>query len=167
MSPIDLSVRCRKSPNFLGIICWLVFFGLVFHLQGAPVDRDHALIAATRWQSLTPNPMGKPAGKLGKVETFFNAAGEARFHVVHLEPAGYVVFSADDELEPIIAFSHLDTFVGQAGNPLFDLLHKDTENRMRHLHAKPANQAPALSQPTAKGKWAKLTASSVTCASLR
>ena len=73
------------------VLCWLVIAGLSIASKGAPVNRDQALRAATRWHALAPSPMRVHAGKIGKVKSYYNAAGEARFHVVDLEPSGFVV----------------------------------------------------------------------------
>ena len=105
--------------------------------------------------------MGKHVGKLGKISAYSSDTGEARFYVVDLVPTGYVVIAADDELEPIIAFSSTGQFVAQPGNPLFDLLQKDTENRMQHLRAaSAANHAASLSPARGKAKWSLLAAAS-------
>ena len=101
--------------------------------------------------------MGKTAGICGKTRVGTNANGETRFYVVDLIPTGYVVVAADDELEPIIAFSHDGQLVMQAGDPLFDVLRQDTEGRTRRLHAASASTRTAS---VAKGKWKLLAASS-------
>jgi hypothetical protein len=104
--------------------------------------------------------MGKQAGKSGKISAYSNAAGEVQFYVVELVPIGYVVIAADDEWEPIIAFSHSDQFAAQPGNPLFDLLQKDTEGRTRQLHAAAAaHGTSAPGHARRKAKWELLAAS--------
>ena len=98
--------------------------------------------------------MGKAAGRFGKISAYSIPAGETRFYVVDLVPTGYIVVAADDELEPIIAFSHEGQFAAQAGSPLCDLLQKDTEGRMLHLHGAPtANQTKPAVSAKAKAKW--------------
>ena len=105
--------------------------------------------------------MGRHAGKSGKTTTYSNANGEARFHVVDLEPTGYVVIAADDELETVLAFSHEDKFDAQPGSPLFDLLQRDTEGRMRQLHAEAASPSSSRIHTRGKAKWELLKASAV------
>ena len=120
-------------------VCWLILFSLVgWPCFAVPINSDRASQAARRWLELSPSPMGKGAGKLGKTSAYANPAGEARFYVVDLAPTGFVVVAADDELEPIIAFSPTGQFGAEPGNPLFALLQKDTEGRTRQLHAESA-----------------------------
>ena len=146
-----------KTCRLLGPICWLLLFGVHFASLAAPVGRDAALRAAARWHALSPQPMRKPAGNIAKITTYANAAGLALFHVVDLEPAGYVVISADDRLEPVIAFSQQGKFVAQPGHPLFDLLRKDTEARISAFQpgAKPL---PPRAGSKESAKWQMLTA---------
>lgn len=59
--------------------------------------------------------MGQQAGAPGHATTYADGAGVIRFHVVSLSPSGFVVVAADDEVEPILAFSCDGEFVAQAG----------------------------------------------------
>jgi hypothetical protein len=147
-----------KTLRLLGLFCWLILFGLHFPSLAMPVTRDQALRAAVRWHAITPNPMRKPVGKIAKITSYSNAAGEALFHVVDLEPTGFVVMSADDRVEPVLAFSHQGKFVGQPGNPLYDLLLRDTGERIRALKADPATRRlfPRVGLKE-KAKWEMLT----------
>ncbi len=156
-----LSIRrlVLDSRMASSVICWLVLFGACLSCSGAPVDRDRASRVAAQWLSLSPKPMGRTAGKFAKTTTYFNVNGEARFHVVDLEPTGYVVIAADDELETVMAFSHEDKFDPQPGSPLFDLLQRDTEGRMRQLRAAAAGPSPSRVPTKGKAKWELLNAS--------
>jgi hypothetical protein len=79
--------------------------------------------------------------------------------VVTLKPAGFVVIAADDELEPVLAFALKGQFVGKAGNPLFDMLLKDTETRIHRARLDiAAKRQPSAERTRAKAKWAMLTA---------
>ena len=101
--------------------------------------------------------MGRPAGKAGAISVCASSSGVTEFYIVDLVPTGYVVMAADDELEPIIAFSHEGGLVARAGDPLFDLLQVDTEGRMRGLHA---GSVATQTASVARGKWELLAASS-------
>ena len=148
-----------KTAGFFYLFLGLIFAGLSSPAFAAPVDRSLAVQAATHWLGLSPEPMGKHAGKIGKGRTFYNAAGEPIFHVIELQPAGFVVTSADDELEPVIAFSHEGQFDGRVGMPLFDILNRDTEGRMRYLRNESAAKRTGFrTRSKEKGKWGKLVA---------
>jgi alpha-tubulin suppressor-like RCC1 family protein len=101
--------------------------------------------------------MGKAAGTCGQIRVGASASGETRFYIVDLVPTGFIVVAADDELEPIIAFSHEGQLLTQATDPLFDILQQDTEGRARRLHVASAATQTASG---AKAKWELLAASS-------
>jgi hypothetical protein len=67
--------------------------------------------------------------KVKSTETFGD------FHVVHLDPEGFVVTSADDGLEPVIAFSAKGHFEANPENPLWVLLNRDVPERTAHIRA--------------------------------
>ena len=152
----------RFSARFSKAKRWLISFSLVgLTCLGAPIGRDRASQVGRRWLELSPSPMKRHVGGFGKIGAYSNAAGEAGFYVVDLVPTGYVVIAADDELEPIIAFSHDDQFVPQPGNPLFDILQKDTERRMRPFRGGSAatGKVPPT-RATKRAKWDRLAAPS-------
>ena len=126
---------------------------------GAPVDGARAEEAARRWLELTPRPMGQQAGAPGHATTYADGAGVIRFHVVSLSHSGFVVVAADDEVEPILAFSCDGEFVAQAGNPLYDLLLCDTDVRPRSATIFQAGRRGAVGRKNAK--WQLLSAAAV------
>jgi len=83
------------------------------------------------WLKADPNPLGTSLGQRIKwVETFTNQYNESIYHIVYLEPAGFVVVSAEDLIEPIIAFGRGDGFNPSTENPLGALVTKDLTSRM-------------------------------------
>jgi alpha-tubulin suppressor-like RCC1 family protein/sugar lactone lactonase YvrE len=146
---------CSWRP---GHVLWTMLLSLVgWSCFGAPVNQNRASQAAGHWLEMSPSPMGRTAGRSGKIRVGANASGEVRFYIVDLVPTGYIVMAADDEMEPIIAFSHEGRLATQAGDPLFDLLQIDTEIRSRRLHA--ASRASQTASVD-KHKWEMLAASS-------
>ncbi len=103
--------------------------------------------------------MGQQAGAPGHATTYADGAGVIRFHVVSLSPSGFVVVAADDEVEPILAFSCGGEFVAQAGNPLYDLLLCDTDVRPRSATIFQAGRRGAVGRKNAK--WQLLSAAAV------
>lgn len=67
---------------------------------------------------------------IGRIETFLGESGEPIFYVVGIRPFGFVVVSADDEVEPIIAYSKKGEFDASAANPLFALATSDLKGRV-------------------------------------
>ncbi|ACB74538.1 peptidase C10 streptopain [Opitutus terrae PB90-1] len=98
--------------------------------SAAPVAQDTALRAANGWLRRSPAPLAEPAGRAGAATTHGDAAGSPLFHVVQLEPRGFLVLAADDEVEPVLAFSSDSAFLAQPATPLFDLLQRDAAARI-------------------------------------
>jgi hypothetical protein len=55
------------------------------------------------------------------------------FHVVDLDPEGFIVTPDDDEIEPVIAFSDRGSFDPRSDNPLWIMLNRDIQARAKHL----------------------------------
>ena len=88
----------------------------------------------------------------------------ALVHVVHFDGGGYVVLSADDSIEPVLAFSESGEglFVDD-GNPFWALLRADIASREAAAgvvrNASPAETASCMAAPSdAQRKWASLLA---------
>jgi hypothetical protein len=88
------------------------------------------------------------------VATHFGSDGKPLYHVVALQPEGYIITAADTELEPIIAFSESGQFDPQPDNPLRALLENDLTARSRQ-GSRPQGMQPASLSPPAM-KWAEL-----------
>ena len=74
-------------------------------VEAAPVDTDIAAFAARGWL-LSDNRLATTCGRqIGDVATVAGDDGSPLYHVVQIEGGGFVVLSADDELEPIVAFA--------------------------------------------------------------
>ena len=147
-----------RSKRTLPVLFALVLAGLPCF--SAPVGQDRAVHAASRWLEYSPSPMGGQLGSLGAAVACANSSGEVRFYAINLSPVGYIVVSADDELEPILAFSSTGRFTAEAGNPLYDVLLKDTEGREQHLRAASAGRQAAISTNAGgNAKWRLLDTS--------
>jgi len=90
-----------------------------------------------------------------RVQAFTDEAGEPIYYVVYLKPSGFVIVSADDELEPIIAFAANGVYDPSPENPLGALAANDLKGRIAAVrarkHLKTARRrARAL---RAKKKW--------------
>ncbi len=133
-----LNPLAAARPNATGRPCraavWLrrlvVAATLVSGLSAAPVSRDTARRAAVGWLLRNPAPMEASTGHAGDLMTCADESGAALFHVLELAPAGFVVVAADDELEPVLAFSGRSSFAAEPGTPLFDILKQDTRVRL-------------------------------------
>jgi hypothetical protein len=121
---------------------------------GAQVDATTAASVVTGWLQLDQKPFGEPlGGKVNHVETFKNDSGVPMYYVVYLEPSGFVVVSADNQVEPIIAFVKQGRFNPSLDNPLGALVSKDVPVRVARARARGGSQ-PAMKMTA--NKWQKL-----------
>ena len=103
-----------------------------FALAAAPVSATSARIAAEHWlQRKTAAHMKARMNRAPKSVRTVRADGEDAFHVVTLEGGGFVVVSADDRVEPVIAFTDSGTLDEDPENPLWALLNRDVPERLR------------------------------------
>ena len=106
---------------------------LSWGLDAAPVSAGSARRAADRWLRLRPAAHMKArfgARKPAGVKTF-RADGEDAFHIVSIEGGGFIVVSADDRVEPVVAFTDSGTLDEDPKNPLWALLSADVPQRVR------------------------------------
>ncbi len=151
------AVAARRRASW--VAAFVIGVSSALHAGAAPVDRDRALDAVTGWLDLSPRPMDRKAGAVGTVSTVAGPTGEPVFHVVHLTPTGFAIIAADDDLETVVAFSHEDTFVARAGQPLFDMLRSDVGARVLAARAAAATgRPPSAARLRANAKWRALLA---------
>jgi hypothetical protein len=95
---------------------------------------DEAEMVVTGWLKLNDKPLGTSPGRsVISVETFIDDNGNPAYYVVYLEPSGFVIVSADDLVEPIIAFSNEGVFEPSIENPLGALLRHDIKGRIESI----------------------------------
>ena len=122
-----------------------------FGASGAQVDSTTASTIVKGWLQLDHSPLGEPlGGKVREVETFRDKTGLPMYHVVYLEPSGFVIVSAEDQVEPIIAFATKGRFDPSLKNPLGALIDKDLPVRVARARAHGGNTPAGLK---ARGKW--------------
>ena len=138
-------------------------------LPAGPVKVTEAEVVARGWLSEgTFRLGGRMAREVKSVETY----GE--FHVVQFAPEGFIVTAAEDDLEPIIAFSDKGRFEPDPAGPFYALLKSDLPQRSAYYraaldrHQAPSGiaqipsthpDAPALMAVAhARAKWERLRA---------
>src|SRR5512137_883316 len=104
--PHPHSVKRTRPGWALAVLLLASFLPAPWHAATAsPVSADRATAAVTNWLGLDRMPLGESLGSsVQRLETFSNRTGVTLFHVVHLNPSGFVVVAGDDLVEPIIAF---------------------------------------------------------------
>jgi hypothetical protein len=141
----------KRIKTFLLLTCFLWLAAGVF---GAQVDAKTAASVVTGWLRLDQSPLGEPlGGKVGSVETFKDGNGIPMYYVVYLEPSGFVIVSAENQVEPIIAFVRQGRFDPSLNNPLGALVTKDVPVRVARARARGVSQTAAK---ITGGKWQTL-----------
>jgi hypothetical protein len=109
-------------------------------LLAVSVQQNQALQAARGWLKQNPAPMERGISKsTGSIQAFSRQDGRILYYVLPLQPSGFVILSADDQIEPVIAFSQTGSFDGAEGNPLRILLERDMKGRLESVGQKKAN----------------------------
>ena len=139
-----------------GRICLLVLtLSFLRTASGSPVDAVRATAAVTGWLRLNQTPLQTTLGRLSKgVQTFADAKGNPLYHVVPLDPDGFVIAAAEDLVEPIVCFVPHGRFDPSADNPLGALVGRDLPARVARARIADASAMQVL-LPT-QAKWARL-----------
>ncbi|HVM49589.1 MAG TPA: C10 family peptidase [Candidatus Acidoferrum sp.] len=120
---------------------------------GSEVDAKDAATAVKGWLRADHQPLGTPLGtKIESVQTYRDHSGKPAYHVVYLQPSGFVIVSAEDETEPVVAFVERGHFDPSPSNPLGALVSRDLPNRVAHARAH-AGSAAGLKNRT---QWRNL-----------
>lgn len=111
-----------------------LFAVLTGGLFAAPVSRQAADQAAGGWLRRYPTPLEVRLPRQARpAEAVSDADGRVLYYVAPLEPQGFVVLSADDAIEPVVAFSATGRFDSLENSPLSVLLDGDMKSRLDGL----------------------------------
>lgn len=106
----------------------------------------------SHWLAANSAPLGERLGQpMGAPTPIPGSDGQTLCYVARLQPEGFVVVSADDSVEPIIAFSSKGHFQADPLNPLLGLLSRDLPRRI--VEGGRAIRAGALAGSSPRPKW--------------
>lgn len=132
--------------------------GLIASVEAAPTTRADAALVVRAWQKGRPRPLGTQLGTaVREIHTYSDHDGAPLYYVVSLDPSGFVVVPADDEVDPILAFAPTGTYDPSLANPLAALVSGDLSARKRLLSAKNRQSQLVVRASKARTKWALLT----------
>lgn len=102
-----------------------------------PMSKDQAAQAARGWLRRNPAPMGAPIrGVPADLRIVLDEAGQPLYYVGNLRTQGFVILSADDAIEPVIAFSPTGCYETDEDSPLKTLLNEDMKGRRQAVAQK-------------------------------
>lgn len=142
-------------------------FGSVTRLAAKPVDSDKASKAAETFLRMQKNRQMQsqppPAGGISPGTPFvyvladtreiYDSNGKALAYVVELDPEGFIITSADDNITPVIGYSYTDKFPFETSrhNVLLHLITSDMETRLQMSRLR-SNEAQGLLE-SGKDHW--------------
>ena len=132
-----------------------VSLALAFVAEASPVTPEQAELAAKGWMAQSCR-VGCTITHSGE----YAVDEDGSFHVFDVNGGGFIVTSADTEIEPVIVSSDTGTLVEGDGNPLWDIVRADLAARTAHMrkNARGVRTAAAASNAvgSAADKWAAL-----------
>jgi hypothetical protein len=122
-------------------------------LRAAPRDADAAQRLARGWLRVAAYaPLHERLSAVpGEAEPVI-VGGQTVGYVFNLRPRGFIITSADDAVEPVIAFSRTGHSTSSDGSPLDALLRADLPQRLAAAPVAPGTLS--LQIPEATRKWA-------------
>ncbi|UCC21655.1 MAG: C10 family peptidase [Planctomycetota bacterium] len=145
-------VKSGVGGVFLAVLAAFLLLESAVYAKGTDIHQAEA--AARGWLRRNPRPLETELGQsIADVEVFSNESSEALYYVVGLEPAGFLIVSADDRLGPIIAFCQSGTYDRSQDNPLGALVSNDMAGRMEYLKAQ---SSTTESMRQSQSMWARL-----------
>ena len=100
-----------------------------------PVTKHQAQKAARNgWIRHEGRPLKTAiAPDVRNIETYKDDDGSSLYYVVNFNPTGFVIMSADDLIEPVIAFAERAHIPHQSSHPLGAMVSGDVRNRMEYV----------------------------------
>lgn len=113
----------RLVRAWSGAFMLVLALALALPLRAAEVDADRARQYVEGWLTAADRPLGTnlDGSTIGAV-TPLQSGSDLLGYVVALQPKGFVVVSADDRIDPLIAVSDQGSYAANPANPLQALL---------------------------------------------
>ncbi len=109
------------------LLAWMM---VCVYLVAAPVSERDVIQAVTGWLNLDDSPLGASMNAEIADVQMYSDHDTPLFYAVSFVGGGYVVTSADDMIQPVIAFSRSGVFDNSDQNPLLSLLRGDMQDRV-------------------------------------
>lgn len=149
--------RSTFLSRYLSIFCLIVFVCVCCSVEARPIRKGQAENAGKGWLRRNQRPMGRQISRnIQTTASYTDETGQVLYYVIDLEPEGFVVLSADDEIEPVIAFSSKGYFVDDESNPLKAMLERDMRGRLLTVHERAADAGQVHAGRGNPVKWNSL-----------
>ncbi|MBN1676651.1 MAG: C10 family peptidase [Kiritimatiellae bacterium] len=135
-------VRVAGTPLRACALMMAVFILVAPRLAAEPVTDAEVQDLVLGWLKESEEHLGKCFGQnLKELVAYANEAGETVYYVVYVDPSGFVIVSADDLVEPVIAFTDEGAFDHSYDSPLGAMVNKDVPGRLARAKAYRADMA--------------------------
>ena len=99
---------------------------------GKNLSEEQVLKAFKGWLRISPHPLNAQLNVNNiKIKAFKNTNDTTTFYVISFKTEGFAVLSANDLIQPVIAFSATGHFDETSKNPLFSIISSDINNRQK------------------------------------
>ena len=116
---------------YLSVLIITISMMVTIQALAAPTTQEQARRVVNAWIALDSTPMDAQIGQtISEIDTITDTLNNPVYYVVHLIPKGFVIVSADDLVEPIIAFSSQGEFDPSLDNPFGALVTQDVPGRI-------------------------------------
>jgi len=117
-------------------IIFLITFSSVFSI---PVDQQTAEIVAN--SKLFYDEKTESFNIYNCIEIINEQNNNTLAYAFELDPTGYIIITADNDLPPIIAYSYTDVcrIINEKDNILFDIVQRDIKFKLEHLEYIPSD----------------------------
>jgi len=128
----------NASAFILAVMVFVI--AIPVQVWSAPTTARQAELVVQGWLIEDSSPLDvQLSGHIAQVRTFYDDSGQTLYFVVSLQPQGFVIVSADDQIEPIIAFVRQGSYDPSAQNPLTILVTQDLTARIQALRQSPSS----------------------------
>ena len=132
---------------------FVALLALAFAAQGAPVSDATARLAAGSW-AVSDASLGVPHGSSVGEARAYSVDGTNGFYAVSLEGGGTLFLAADDDMDPVLAFTASADVDLSEKSPLRNLLCRDIAARRRKIATTSTNTATSSVSPS---RWPTTT----------
>jgi len=140
--------KVSKAVNYAAKTVAVVSFIIVVPVgatHAAPVTAKQVREMVAGWQQLSRRPLDTPLSeKITYIEAVSDTNSVVMYYVVHLKPQGFIIASADDRIEPLVAFSAQGQYKRESGSPLTILIESDMKSRLQDVGSRSQTQSAGV-----------------------
>lgn len=148
------------------LLLFLLSMSHPLSVNAAPTSPEQARLVVSSWLARNNQPLDMAlGGEVREVTSFYGGTQDVLYHIVYLNPEGFVIVAGDDQVEPIIGFAAHGIYSPSRDNPLGALVSQDIPDRIAMVRQAPStpnntavsNQLHRTAIVKAQEKWQLLS----------